>query len=118
MSMTKSKSSDDRGKITAELPAVTLEEAPAVADALAGPGNSDVADIADEVEAGADDSRATRDLAPAFLEEFGDADASEATEASDEHATANAGDSFESETGPSAEMSAPVAATHADETDG
>jgi hypothetical protein len=102
--MTKSKSSDDSGKITAELPAVTLEAA--VADAVAEPGanaETDVAGIADEVAEGADDARATRDLAPAFLEEFGEA------EETREHATADDGDSRERETGPSAEMSAPVA---------
>ncbi|HEX5548922.1 MAG TPA: hypothetical protein VFX24_16070, partial [Ktedonobacterales bacterium] len=109
--MTKSKSSDDSGKITAELPAVTLEETPTVADALAEPGASGIADIADEVDEGADDARATRDLAAAFLEEFGEA------EKSDEHAMADSGDSFESETGPSAEMSAPVAAAHAESAD-
>jgi hypothetical protein len=104
------KSSDNSQKITPELPAVTLEKTPATADALAEPGASGVADVADEVGEDADDARATRDLAPAFLEEFGEA------EKSDEHAMADSGDSFESETGPSAEMSAPVAAAHADKT--
>lgn len=94
--MTKSKSTDDSGKITAELPAVTLEEAPAVAD---------------EVEEDADGARATRDLAPTFLEEFGEA------EETRELPIAAAGDSRESETGPSAEMSAPVAAAHIEEAD-
>lgn len=84
--MTKSKSSDDSEKTTAELPAVTLEETPAVVDAVAEPAADDIADEVGEVT---DDARATRDLAPDFLEEFG-------------------------ETGPSAEMSAPVAATRAD----
>jgi hypothetical protein len=110
--MTKSKSSDDSGKITAELPAVTLEETPAVADALAEPGDNAVADVADEVEEVTDESRATRDLAPAFLEEFGE------TQESDENASADAGASLEAETGPSAEMSAPVAAVRADEANG
>ena len=99
--MTKSKSSDDSDKTTAELPAVTLEETPAVADAAAEPAADD---IADEVAEGMDDARATRDLAPAFLEEFGEA------EESGEHAIADAGDGLEGETGPSAEMSAPVVA--------
>ncbi len=98
------KSSDDSGKITAELPAVTLEVAPANADAVAEPGASDIADVADEVEEGADDARATRDLAPAFLEEFG-----EAEQPGEQHVIADAGESFERETGPSAEMSAPLA---------
>ena len=109
------RSSDDSGKITAELPAVTLEEAPTVADALAEPGASVAADVADEVgegaDEGADDARATRDLAPAFLEEFGEA------EETRELPIADAGDDFESETGPSAEMSAPVAAAHIEEAD-
>jgi hypothetical protein len=95
--MTKSKSSGDSDKTTAKLPVVTLEDAPAVAD---------------EVEDNTDDSRATRDLAPAFLEEFGEA------EETLELPIAAARDSRESETGPSAEMSAPVAAAHASETDG
>jgi hypothetical protein len=115
------KSSDDSGKITAELPAVTLEETPAVADAVAASGNNDVADvadvadiadivdIADEAEDGADDARATRDLAPVFLEEFGEA------EETREHAITDTRDSIrdsiDEETGPSAEMSAPVAET-------
>jgi len=84
--MTKSKSSDDSDKTTAELPAVTLEETSEVVDAVAEPAADDMADEVGEVT---DDARATRDLAPDFLEEFG-------------------------ETGPSAEMSAPVAAARAD----
>lgn len=112
--MTKSKSSNIRGKITAELPAVTLEETPAVADVVAKPGASDVADVADvvdEVDEGAIDALATRDLAPAFLEEFGEA------EETRELAVASAGNSFDEETGPSAEMSAPVADAHVDGAD-
>ena len=105
------KSSDDSGKITAELPAVALEETPAVADTAAEPGDNDVADVADEVAEGVGDSRATRDLAPAFLEEFGEA------EESGEYEIADAGDSLESETGPSAEMSAPVAPAHIESED-
>lgn len=105
------KSSDNSGKITAELPAVTLEETHADADTVAEPGAGDIAGVADEVEEGADDVRATRDLAPAFLEEFGEA------EEPGEHTITDAGDSLERETGPSAEMSAPVATAHVDDAD-
>ena len=100
------KSSDNSEKITTELPAVTLEKTPATADALAEPGASGVADVADEVGEDADDARATRDLAPAFLEEFGESEEAEETR---ELAIADTADSFERETGPSAEMSAPIA---------
>ncbi len=40
------KSSNDSGKTTTELPAVTLEETPAVADAVADPVEDDIADVA------------------------------------------------------------------------
>src|SRR6185437_3852693 len=82
------------------------EETPAHADAdaVAEPVADD---IADEVGEATDDARATRDLAPTFLEEFGEA------QEPDEHASADAGDGLDAETGPSAEMSAPIAAAHA-----
>ena len=102
------KSSDDSGKTTVELPAVTLEKSPAVADAVAEPVADD---IADEVGEATDDERATRDLAPTFLEEFGE------TQEPDEHASADARDGLEAETGPSAEMSAPIVAAHAPHAD-